>query len=147
MDFVYVNRFNSVIQELQFSSHSQIYIREITMKRYEKITFLFNLYHFPDGLWKPLHLCYVNDIKQYGYTDSAWYQSDRIYDAHQGRVDDCKMGLCYCKPKSHHTFEIHPAKTKRYFEMILDIGDIADGNNHGKPIPTKKGPWYLDNMI
>lgn len=141
MDYVHIKRFNDVIEELKYSTHSTIYIREMTMKRYEKITFIFNLYQYPGGLWKPLHLCYVNDIKQHGYTDSTWYQSDRVYDAHQHRVDDCEKGYCWCEPKRHHTFEIHPAKTKRYFELALDIGDIVDGKNIGKRTPIKKNYW------
>ena len=134
MDSVYVKRFNAVIEELQFNCHSTMYIRKRTNKRYEKITFVFNLYQFPDGLWKPLYLCYVNDIKQQGYTDSSWYQSNKVYEAYQNRVADCESEYCWCKPKEHHSFEIHPDKTKRYFELVLDIGNITDGKG---PKPNK----------
>lgn len=126
MDFVHIKRFNHVMEELKYSCHSQMYVREITNKRYEKMTFVFNLYLNPDRLWKPLYLCYVNDIKQHGYIDSCWHQSDEILRAQEHRAELCNNEECYCKPHPHHTFEIIQSNVKRYLEMVVDIGDIVD---------------------
>ena len=126
MDYSYISKYNAVMEELQYSSHSQMYIREITNKRYEKMTFVFNLYHCPDGLWKPLYLCYVNDIKQCGYTDSHWHASDEVHRAQEVRAKICDDHFCYCEPLPHHSFEIDEARVKRYFELVVDIGNVVD---------------------
>lgn len=123
------------MEELQFSSHIDMYVREITNKRYEKATFVFNLYHCPDESWQPLYLCYVNDIKQHGYVDSTWHQSDRVYDAHRSRLEDCEQCYCYCGVDPHHTFEIEEDRVKRYLEIVLDIGDVTDSQ------PKKKDSY------
>ena len=79
-------------------------------------------------------MCYVNDIKQNGYVDSTWHQSDRVYDSHQSRVEDCEQDYCYCGHESHHTFDIKEDRVKRYLEMVIDIGNIVDSQ------PRKKIP-------
>lgn len=139
MDYTNINKFNKVIEELQFSSHSDIYVRD-NMKRYEKSTFVFNLYLFPDLELKPLYLCYINDIKQHDYTDSHWHHSDEIHRAQEKRAEMCTNEDCYCKPFPHHTFEINENKVMRYFEMVVDIGDIVDGT-------TNKNRTYMKPII
>ena len=129
MDYTYINKFNKVIEELRFSSHFDIYVRD-NMKRYEKSTFIFNLYPFPDYKWKPLYLCYINDIKQHDYIDSHWHQSDEIHRAQEKRAEMCTNEDCYCKPLPPHTFEINGDKILRYFEMVVDIGDVVDGTTN-----------------
>ena len=144
MDFVHVKKYNAVMEELQFSCHSQMYIRELTMKRYNKMIFVFNLHQYPDGLWKPLYSVYINDIRQHSYIDSHWCQSDEIIRAQEHRAEMCTNEECYCKPWPHHTFEVDQDKTKRYFELVLDIGDIVDGHNNGKRKPKKD--WTMEYL-
>lgn len=129
MDYSYVNKYNAVMQELRFSSHVDMFIRVDSNKRFDRACFVFNLYHFPDGLWKPLYLCYVNDIKQIGYTDSGWHQSDEVHRAQEARAKICDEEYCYCKPSPHHSFEIDNDKVKRYFELVVDVGDVVDGKH------------------
>lgn len=128
MDNIYKKRFDLCLEELQYSCHIDIYIRCPPLKscKYERATFVFNLYHFDDNIWRPYHLLFINCCRQIGYTNSNYHLSDEVRDAQEFFAEKCNNQECYCFKDQHHTPMYDCDKVKRYFEMIVDIGDVFE---------------------
>ena len=125
MDMVYSHRYDEVMEELTYSMHIETYAREPPRKgKYEKVTFVFNLYNH-HGYIFPYYKCFVNFARQIGYPDSRYCGSDEVRDAQEFFVEKCKNQECYCYGNDHHSFEIDQDKVHRYFEMVIDIGNVV----------------------
>lgn len=119
MDSFYKKKFDSVIEELKFSS----YINECpanALNNYYEIhnaNFVFNKMH-----GKPYYLLFKHDIMQYGYENGDWCTSDRVRDAREHREKICDEGLCWCK--NEHYLPIDYEQIERYFERTINLGRI-----------------------
>lgn len=124
MDYTYIALFNKVIEELTYSSNVTLYIRNHTNKRYNSAVFVFNRYKTLSGNYKPYYLNFINFCRQIGYDNSGYCMSDEVRDAQEYFANKCKQHDCYCRPRSHHTQSINQKNVERYFEMVVDLGDV-----------------------
>ena len=80
----------------------------------------------PSGEYIPYYLNFINFCRQIGYDDLRYCMSDEVRDAQEHMAEKCGQEDCYCKPRSHHTYPIIQNNVKRYFERVIDVGDVVD---------------------
>ena len=116
MDYTWIKKYNSVIDELKYSS----YIEEIGEY---KAVFVFNTYK-----GKPYYLQYEYEILSYFEgnlnPNSQWTMSDRIHEDRRQKVEDE-----YAEPYTYnYREEIDDSQVHRYFQKEVKLDGYPCGD-------------------